>query len=495
MSGSWAAQPPHGVVQPSAVGRVAGDDHGLEPGRRELPDAVRRVPAAELVPDLGVGEAGHPRDVARDSGALGRGGTGREGRDPLRAGADRHDRAVTPAMVAVDVVTRGQPSGADPDERRRVTGRVGLDLEHRGVQRFVGGAAGRRQVRGEGAEQVADARPRQRRTEEDRVGPSRCGGAGERVEQVALGRRSRPLGVRAQDVVVEHRQPVGELLDQLRTVPRRDRCGSGPGPHRRRERHRVADEGVTEGGHGPFRRGAAPVDLVREHQERDAEPLHDPDQRAGLGLDALDGRDDEHRTVEHPQGTLDLGHEVGVAGGVDEVDLEVTHGERDDGRADGDAAATFDVVGVGHGVAVVDAAEVGADARLVEQALGQRGLAGVDVGDDPEVEGGLHGVTAFEGWRRGRWARCFLISGLLPAVVPAVGTATTLGTRVPRARRNISRPGANGRPAAAGTTRRARGRRRRARRPRRARTRARRRRGCSRAGSPRSSRRGRGTPR
>ena len=175
---------------------------------------------------------------------------------------------------------------------------------------------------------------------------------------------------------------------------------------------RVAGEGITEGGHGPFGRGAAPVDLVREHQERDAQPLHDPDQRAGLGLDALHGRDDEHRTVEHAQGTLDLGHEVGVAGGVDEVDLEVTHGEGDDGRADGDAAAAFDVVGVGHGVAVVDAAEVGADARLVEQALGQRGLAGVDVGDDPEVEGGLHGVTAFGRLEEGQ------VGTLLPHLEP-----------------------------------------------------------------------------
>ena len=56
-------------------------------------------------------------------------------------------------------------------------------------------------------------------------------------------------------------------------------------------------------------------------QERDAEPLHDPDQRAGLRLHTLDRGDDEHRAVEHSQRAFDLGDEVGVARGVDEVDL------------------------------------------------------------------------------------------------------------------------------------------------------------------------------
>ena len=114
---------------------------------------------------------------------------------------------------------------------------------------------------------------------------------------------------------------------------------------------------------------------------------------------------DQDGPVEDGQGAFDLGHEVRVAGGVDEVDLEVADRERDDGRADGDAAATFDGVGVGDGVTVVDAAEVGADAGLVEEALGQRGLAGVDVRDDAEVEPGLvqvHSVTALEGSREAR---------------------------------------------------------------------------------------------
>ena len=74
--------------------------------------------------------------------------------------------------------------------------------------------------------------------------------------------------------------------------------------------------------------GADAVDLVDEEQGRHAEPLQRAHQDPGLRLDPLDGGQDEHGTVEHAEDALDLGDEVGVAGGVDDVDDEVAERER-----------------------------------------------------------------------------------------------------------------------------------------------------------------------
>ena len=135
---------------------------------------------------------------------------------------------------------------------------------------------------------------------------------------------------------------------------------------------------------------AGPVDLVDEEDGRDADALQRPPDDDALGLDALDGGEHEHGRVEHAERALDLGDEVGVAGGVDEVDGEVASAaaqrERGDRRADGDAAASLEVERVGAGRPRVDAADGVGDARLVEEAFGQAGLAGINMRDDPEVE-------------------------------------------------------------------------------------------------------------
>jgi len=75
-----------------------------------------------------------------------------------------------------------------------------------------------------------------------------------------------------------------------------------------------------------------------------------------------------------------------VAGGVDEVDHDAVDDERRHRGVDRDPAPALEVGGVGAGAAVVDAAEVRDDPGGVEEAFGEAGLTGVDVGDDPEVE-------------------------------------------------------------------------------------------------------------
>jgi hypothetical protein len=132
--------------------------------------------------------------------------------------------------------------------------------------------------------------------------------------------------------------------------------------------------------------GATTVDLVHEDESGNAQALQGAHQHAGLRLDALDGRDDENGAVEHAQHALHLGDEVRVAGGVDQVDGDVTDGEGDDGGLDRDAARPFQGQGVGLGVAVIDTADRVDDTGGMQQPLGQAGLTGVDMRHDPEVQ-------------------------------------------------------------------------------------------------------------
>jgi hypothetical protein len=80
-----------------------------------------------------------------------------------------------------------------------------------------------------------------------------------------------------------------------------------------------------------------------------------------------------------------------VTGRVDEVDAELApvgagDAERGDRGADGDAAGPFERERVGHGVAVIDAADRLDGAGGVEQPLGQAGLTGVDMGENSQIE-------------------------------------------------------------------------------------------------------------
>ncbi len=63
-----------------------------------------------------------------------------------------------------------------------------------------------------------------------------------------------------------------------------------------------------------------PVHLVDEAKPRHPVLRRLPPDGLALRLHALDGREDHDRAVEHAPATLDLGGEVDVAGGVDDVD-------------------------------------------------------------------------------------------------------------------------------------------------------------------------------
>jgi hypothetical protein len=138
--------------------------------------------------------------------------------------------------------------------------------------------------------------------------------------------------------------------------------------------------------------GGRQVDLV-EHGHHFQALLH---RRVAVGdrlrLDALRGVHDQQRALAGGERTRDLVAEVDVAGGVDEVELvglAVARGvrQRHRLRLDGDPALALDRVGVEHLRFHLAGLESAAD---LDDAVGERGLAVVDVGDDREVADELH---------------------------------------------------------------------------------------------------------
>ena len=140
--------------------------------------------------------------------------------------------------------------------------------------------------------------------------------------------------------------------------------------------------------HGPHREVEVRADLV--HLVDEADPRHvvliglSPD-LLGLGLDALLAVEDGDGTVEHAQRALHLNGEVDVARGVNDVDLVVIPETGGGGGGDGDPALLLLFHPVHGGGAVVHLTDLVAHTGVVEDALGCRRLAGINVRHDADV--------------------------------------------------------------------------------------------------------------
>ena len=121
------------------------------------------------------------------------------------------------------------------------------------------------------------------------------------------------------------------------------------------------------------------VDLVDDDDDREPELEALAQDEARLRERALGGVDEEQRAVGHEQRALDLAAEVGVARGVDDVDLASSPAPANARvlREDRDAALALEVVGVHHALDddLVRAERPG----LAEHVVDERGLAVVDV--------------------------------------------------------------------------------------------------------------------
>ena len=140
-----------------------------------------------------------------------------------------------------------------------------------------------------------------------------------------------------------------------------------------------------------------PVHLVDEADARDLVLVGLAPDSLGLGLDTGYRVKDGDRPVEDAQRPLDLDGEVDVAGGVDDVDAVISPLARSRRRGDRDTTLLFLGHPVHRGAALMDFAHLVVDARVVQDPLGSRGLARVNVGHDPDVAGPGEGELSFVG--------------------------------------------------------------------------------------------------
>ena len=129
--------------------------------------------------------------------------------------------------------------------------------------------------------------------------------------------------------------------------------------------------------------GVLAVDLVDDHDDREVSLQALAQNEARLGKRAFRGVAEEQSSVGHHQGALDLATEVGVARGVDDVDLDVFPAKAGVLGKDGDSALALEIAGVHHPFR--DLLVFTKGPALFEHCVHERGLAMVDVGDDGDI--------------------------------------------------------------------------------------------------------------
>ncbi len=133
--------------------------------------------------------------------------------------------------------------------------------------------------------------------------------------------------------------------------------------------------------------GASAVEFVDETDARHLVPVGLTPHSLGLGLDPGDAVEDGDGPIEDPQAALDFDGEVDMAGSVDDVDVVVVPDTGGGGRGDRDPPLLLLLHPVHRGGAFVDLTDLVVATRVVEDALGQRRLARVDMSHDPDVAG------------------------------------------------------------------------------------------------------------
>jgi hypothetical protein len=145
------------------------------------------------------------------------------------------------------------------------------------------------------------------------------------------------------------------------------------------------------------------VHLVYEHDARDVVFRSLPPNGFRLRLHSGHSAENDDRTIEHPERALHLGGEVHVAGSVDDVDALFLLGEEfhgplfgalppfggHGGGGDGDSTLALLLHPVGRGGTIVHFANPVDHPGVKQDTLGQGGLAGINVGRNPDVAGAL----------------------------------------------------------------------------------------------------------
>ena len=129
--------------------------------------------------------------------------------------------------------------------------------------------------------------------------------------------------------------------------------------------------------------GVVTVDLVDNDDDLQAVGESLAEHEARLRLGAVIGVDYKENTVHHAEGAFNFAAEVGVAGGIENVDDLALPVDGSVFGFDSDALFLFEVHGV-HG-ADLDGLVGAIDAAFLEKLVNKGGLPMVNVGDDGDI--------------------------------------------------------------------------------------------------------------
>ena len=387
----------------------------------------------QRVAGLGRAELGHRADVAR-----------RALRDRPLLLAERRGQRTDPLVVVVVLVPAGgapvaghvhggvgaQRAGEDADQADPADVGVGGGLDHLGQQRPLGvggqpadrlavrgGHRGQRVLGGGGEglghhfEQLEHADPLRRGHDEHRVEAAARDGLLQILDE-HLGVDLFPGQVPVHQGLVfalgddALDQLPAQLLHPVLVRGRRRALGPGSGAparvavqllrqqpdqpvHRGPDRQvqgrdRVA-EGFTAGVQGGVELGPLMVDLGDDHGARHAHRGALLPQHPGQAVDPLGGGDGEQRRVRGPEPGPEVPREVGVAGRVEQIDLDAVVHEGREGQVDRALLPDLDLVEVTDRGALFDAALPLDGPRRGEQRLDQAGLPRPGMADQYHV--------------------------------------------------------------------------------------------------------------
>ena len=232
-------------------------------------------------------------------------------------------------------------------------------------------------------------------------------GRGVKVGHVSLQRTIVVGGGFGQDIIEDVEKRLEILVGGLIAVAGvlcRSRAGATGGVKNRNVEElfsslgclRVLDRGgelqeqILSLGHNLIDTGIRAVGLVYHDDDRELGGESLTQNETGLGKRALGGVDKQNHTIDHGQCALNLSTEVGVAGGVDDVNnkvfavlagaLPANGGVLSE---NGNALLALQIAGIHD--AVYDFFVVAERARLAQHGINESGLAMVDVSDDGNV--------------------------------------------------------------------------------------------------------------
>ena len=135
--------------------------------------------------------------------------------------------------------------------------------------------------------------------------------------------------------------------------------------------------------------GADAIHFIHKAQARHFKRVGLTPHRFRLRLYTVDRTDDGHRAVEHAKRSFDFGGKIDVTGSVDDIDLKASPLGRSRGARNRNAPRLLLRQKIHRRLTVVDFADFVNFFRIVEDALGRRRFARVDVRHDSDIPYGI----------------------------------------------------------------------------------------------------------